>query len=51
MEYNKLFIFITIIGSLGGIFLGIFTNDLINENEININLKNNTNNSFTNFTK
>ena len=51
MEYNKLFILITIIGSLCGILLGIFTNDLINENEINLNLKNDTNNSFTNLTK
>ena len=45
MEYNKYFIFIVISGSLFGIFFGIFTNDLIIDNEKSINIKKNTNNS------
>ena len=45
MEYNKYFIFIVISGSLLGIFFGIFTNDLIIDNEKSINIKKNTNNS------
>ena len=36
MEYNKNFILIVLIGLSSGIFFGIFTNDLITENETNI---------------
>ena len=51
MEYNRYFILIAIIGSLSGILFGIFTNDLISDNETYIDIKNNANNSYINIIK